>query len=126
MDEAPQPLRVPGIPGHDRAAPPGDVCRPAGAFADQLRSGSLGGRIVDEELLLKLRRQLEWYFSDSNLMTDHALRLKISEAHPQGWLCCSWLLCKSRVKKLNATPALIFESLRRSHLETRLAPCREA
>jgi len=78
------------------------------------------GTDVDHEALMTLRRQLEWYFSDASLSTDHFLHCKISEAAPDGWLCCFWLMCCSRIKELRATPHQIIDSLKHSHLETKV------
>lgn len=74
----------------------------------------------DYEVLMTLRRQLEWYFSDASLSTDHFLHNKISEASPDGWLCCFWLMCCSRVKELRVTPQQIIDALKDSHLETKI------
>lgn len=72
--------------------------------------------------LLKLRRQLEWYLSDANLSTDQNLHHKISLALPEGWVCCSELLQREGVRDLGATPSDVIQSLKNSHLETRVAP----
>eukprot|EP00747_Dinoflagellata_sp_TGD_P165804 gnl/TRDRNA2_/TRDRNA2_187674_c0_seq1.p1 gnl/TRDRNA2_/TRDRNA2_187674_c0~~gnl/TRDRNA2_/TRDRNA2_187674_c0_seq1.p1 ORF type:complete len:419 (+),score=65.75 gnl/TRDRNA2_/TRDRNA2_187674_c0_seq1:95-1258(+) len=73
-----------------------------------------------EELLLKIRRLFEWYFSDLNLATDHYLHRKISEALPEGWLCCSYVMNRKKLKELHVSPQLIFESMRSSFLETKI------
>jgi len=70
--------------------------------------------------LLQLRRQAEWYFSDANLSMDTFFHGKLSEALPGGWVSCSLLLCRRRMKELQATPGLLLLSLRSSHLETKV------
>jgi len=75
---------------------------------------------ISQALLQQLKRQLEWYFSDANLATDHALYRRISEALPEGWLSCTWLTRCRRLQELGATPLLILGALKASHLETKV------
>eukprot|EP00927_Polykrikos_kofoidii_P032545 TRINITY_DN27696_c0_g1_i1.p1 TRINITY_DN27696_c0_g1~~TRINITY_DN27696_c0_g1_i1.p1 ORF type:complete len:538 (-),score=86.89 TRINITY_DN27696_c0_g1_i1:423-1943(-) len=69
---------------------------------------------------LKLRRQMEWYFTDANLSTDHLMHRSISFSLPEGWLSCSFFMKCRRIKELNATPEMILACLKDSHLETKL------
>jgi hypothetical protein len=70
--------------------------------------------------LRSIQRTVEWYFSDANLSTSESLHHKISQHLPEGWLCCSEVLCLEQLKKLGVTPALLVKCLRKSHLETRV------
>lgn len=70
--------------------------------------------------LLKLRRQLEWYFTDANLSTDHKLYKLIKDACPDGWVSCTSLLRCRRIKELQATAQLILNALQPSHLEVKV------
>lgn len=72
-------------------------------------------------LLLAVRRQLEWYFSDANLSADQLLHDRISQARNGGWLSCMWLMQVKQIIPFRATSELIVEALRGSHLETRFA-----
>lgn len=65
--------------------------------------------------LTALRRQLEYYFSDSNLPRDKFLRAK-TEENEQGYVPISVLLSFNRLKSLNATPELIADSIKSSTL----------
>jgi hypothetical protein len=81
--------------------------------------------VTNESRLHLLRRQLEWYFSDANLATDHSLHRRISDALPEGWLCCSYLTHCRRIRELCFSPAEIPIALQPSHLEAIIRPCAE-
>ena len=71
-----------------------------------------------EERLRALRRQVEYYLSDGNLIGDTFFHQKISQ-HPQGWLDATLVLGCNRVKKLEISDeADIEEALAESELET--------
>lgn len=67
-----------------------------------------------------MRRKIEWYLTDANLCHDKALHHKISQHLPEGWICCSELLCRAPLRDLNMTPSLLVRCLRKSHLETKV------
>jgi pentapeptide MXKDX repeat protein len=69
------------------------------------------------QLLLAVRKQVEWYFSDANLSTDELFYKKISAAMPEGWLQVAWILRCRKVKELGATSLDIYQALESSHLE---------
>ena len=58
--------------------------------------------LSEEEKIVALRRQIEYYFSDKNLSQDEFFHEKIS-ANPEGWLDSSWILGCNRVKKLGVS-----------------------
>eukprot|EP00928_Gymnodinium_smaydae_P013566 TRINITY_DN14943_c0_g1_i1.p1 TRINITY_DN14943_c0_g1~~TRINITY_DN14943_c0_g1_i1.p1 ORF type:complete len:545 (-),score=102.24 TRINITY_DN14943_c0_g1_i1:61-1602(-) len=74
---------------------------------------------VSQALLEHVRRQIEWYFSDANLATDHCMYEWLRDA-PGGWLTCGSLLRCRRLAELHVTPPVILDSLRGSHLQTKV------
>lgn len=62
-----------------------------------------------------IRKQMEFYFSDSNIPRDRYLQKKIAE-NTDGFVNISDLLTFNRLKELNATQASIVEALRPSKL----------
>mmetsp|Transcript_45606 Transcript_45606/g.132145 ORF Transcript_45606/g.132145 Transcript_45606/m.132145 type:complete len:396 (+) Transcript_45606:123-1310(+) len=74
-----------------------------------------------KDLLIALRRQLEWYFSDANLSVDQLLHDQITRTLAGGgWLCCHWMKKVKRLLPFHISPELILEALKGSHVETRL------
>eukprot|EP00747_Dinoflagellata_sp_TGD_P168956 gnl/TRDRNA2_/TRDRNA2_196640_c0_seq1.p1 gnl/TRDRNA2_/TRDRNA2_196640_c0~~gnl/TRDRNA2_/TRDRNA2_196640_c0_seq1.p1 ORF type:complete len:367 (+),score=124.69 gnl/TRDRNA2_/TRDRNA2_196640_c0_seq1:81-1181(+) len=72
-----------------------------------------------DEPAAKLRRQIEYYFSDANLRQDEFFHKKISE-DTEGWLDAKWLLGCKRVQALGVTTDdEIEKALDGSDLETR-------
>ena len=84
------------------------------------RKRQAGKKMSDEERLVALRRQIEYYLSDENLRQDTFFYEKIS-ANEGGWLDASWILGCNRVKKLGVTTDVEIESsLRDSACETQM------
>lgn len=65
--------------------------------------------------LAKILRQLEYYFSDSNLPSDKFLQMKMKE-NEEGYVDISVLLTFNRLKNLGATTESIVSSLKSSSL----------
>ena len=70
------------------ARTPGGMVRPAGVF-----------KPLDDDAKAKVLRQVEFYFSDSNLPRDKFLRETV-EADPDGFVGISLLITFSRVRLL--------------------------
>lgn len=66
----------------------------------------------------ELRKQLEYYLSDKNLMNDKIFHKTISE-DPEGWLPLSLILRCNRIKAMNATTEVILDALKGSEIEIR-------
>jgi hypothetical protein len=85
---------------------------------------STGAQLSEQPLPVEqvraMQRIVEWYFSDAHLSTCQSLHHKISQKLPEGWLCCSELLCLEHLKNLGVTPELLVRCLRKSHLETKV------
>jgi hypothetical protein len=84
--------------------------------------------IAPEDVPAALRKQIEYYFSDKNLVQDDFFHKKISE-DPEGWLDASMILGCRKVKALGeiatVDDAEIEACLLESHLETRSSPTGE-
>lgn len=79
-----------------------------------------GGLVPGSPMLLEknLREQIEYYFSDKNLVKDAFFHGKISE-NAEGWMDASLLLDCRKVKDLGVqADTQIEEALQESHLET--------
>jgi len=63
-----------------------------------------------------LRKQVEYYLSDQNLMYDKFFHEKIS-ANPEGWLDMSLILSCNKMKAMRATKELVLEALKDSSVE---------
>lgn len=71
--------------------------------------------VAEEVDQAAVRRQLEYYFSDSNLPRDKFLRAK-TEENPDGYVDISVLLSFKRLQALHATPAHIAAAVEDSTL----------
>lgn len=69
---------------------------------------------VDAKLNAKIKRQLEYYFGDHNLMRDKFLKEKIKE--DDGWVTLETMLNFNRLKQLTEDHKLICLSLKESSL----------
>jgi len=67
-----------------------------------------------------MRRKIEWFFSDANLCQDQALHHMISQKLPEGWICCSEILCRDQLREKGMTPRVLLNCLRKSHIETKV------
>merc|ERR1719161_3333241 len=63
-----------------------------------------------------LRKQVEYYLSDQNLMYDKFFHEKIS-ANPEGWLDMSLILSCNKMKAMRATKELVLDALKDSPVE---------
>mmetsp|Transcript_5125 Transcript_5125/g.14442 ORF Transcript_5125/g.14442 Transcript_5125/m.14442 type:complete len:467 (-) Transcript_5125:154-1554(-) len=73
------------------------------------------------DILWRVRRQIERYFSDANLCTDHFLHGIISEALPGGgWVSCSRLMRYKKIRAFRVSQKLIAAALRGSFLDTKI------
>ena len=68
---------------------------------------------ADQARLAKLRRQLEFYFSERNLQRDLRLRAEITAGGEEGWVNCKWLLECPLVSALASSADDITTSLKR-------------
>jgi len=65
-----------------------------------------------------LRKQVEYYLSDQNLMYDKFFHEKIS-ADPDGWLDMGLILSCNKMKAMRATKELVLEALKDSPVEVK-------
>ena len=70
---------------------------------------------VDASLEEKLRNQVEFYFSDSNLPRDKFLRARV-DADPEGYVDLQLIVTFKRMKQLNATAEKVAAALAGSEL----------
>ena len=73
----------------------------------------------DEELLRKIREQVEYYFSDDNLKQDKFFHNKMSE-NSENWLDMKLILSCRKIISLNGTQDQILKALEISHLKTKI------
>ncbi|XP_021776498.1 la-related protein 1A-like [Chenopodium quinoa] len=108
----------PGFPGaapvyYMPPAPPGSVRAP---FPPQFASHpmvSMAPMLPPETLALRdsIVKQIEYYFSDENLQTDHYL---ISRMDDQGWISISIIADFKRVKRMSSDISFILDALQSS------------
>jgi hypothetical protein len=65
-----------------------------------------------------IRKQVEYYLSDQNLMYDKFFHEKISE-NAEGWLDMSLILSCNKMKAMRATKELVLEALKDSPVEVK-------
>ncbi|KAK1406633.1 hypothetical protein QVD17_42108 [Tagetes erecta] len=100
---APQPIRPFGAPvGYDMPPPPPIVFGPP-LFP---RASSLM-----DPLSVSIRHQIEYYFSDDNLVKDHYLRSNINE---EGWVPVKLIAGFHRVKSLTTDLQMVLSSIQDS------------
>ncbi|XP_053991702.1 uncharacterized protein LOC128883404 [Hylaeus volcanicus] len=75
--------------------------------------------LTEKELLLALKNQIEYYFSDDNLRRDYFFNTKLTE-NQENWLAVKYILSCRKIMKLNATQENIEEALVTSDLDTKL------
>jgi len=99
-------------PATEVAKPEGSDAKPAAEEPDAKR---IKATPVD---IAVLRKQVEYYFSDQNLMYDKFFHEKIS-SDPDGWLAMSLILSCNKMKAMRATKETVCEALKGSMLEIR-------
>ncbi|KAM7497010.1 hypothetical protein LguiA_021424 [Lonicera macranthoides] len=107
----------PGTPGSSiyyvPAPPPGSVRMPHQPFfvPPPLSSGTLVPPSETLTLKASIAKQIEYYFSDENLQTDHYL---ISLMDAQGWVPISTIADFKRVKRMSTDISFILDALQDS------------
>lgn len=139
--EAPAPADKPGAPEVPTAAPEGEekktdstapvsAAKPdaAEASAEKRKAEEVSVEALDAKRLKPtpaasdvLRKQVEYYMSDQNLMYDKFFHDKI-KSDPEGWLDMSLILSCNKMKAMRATKEAVFEALKESTLEVRDPP----
>lgn len=68
---------------------------------------------VDQSLLDRIRDQVEFYFSDSNILFDNHLRTKMSE-HPEGFVSLEHIASFKRMQALTSDLEVVLRAIEKS------------
>ena len=80
-----------------------------------ISDGERGEMVVDPDLQEKVIKQVEWYFSDENLLKDSFLMKHINR-NKQGYVSLKLVASLRKVKTLSKDWKVVLESLRHSNL----------
>jgi la-related protein 6 len=83
--------------------------------AEDLSSKDDGEMVVDSDLQEKIIKQVEWYFSDDNLLKDSFLMKHINR-NKQGYISLKLVASLRKVKTLSKDWTVVLESLKHSSL----------